>query len=139
MFDIEDCTAWFATNASKKITDSFNERLLKDGITRVQWIALFYLGKFGSMSQYELGEKMNIKSSTVVRLMDRMEKEGYIIRKKSITDRRVTFIELTKKGIDLRGRTLPIGEAFNRDLKKNISEEELEVFKSVLSKMIGNV
>lgn len=98
MFDINDCAAWFASNASKKITDSFNERLLKEGVTRVQWIALFYLGKFGSISQHELGKNMNIKSSTVVRLMDRMEKDGYIIRKKTATDRRVSSIELTKKG-----------------------------------------
>ncbi|GLI58079.1 MarR family transcriptional regulator [Propionigenium maris DSM 9537] len=139
MFDIDDCAAWFASNASKKITDSFNERLLKEGVTRVQWIALFYLGKFGSISQLELGKKMNIKSSTVVRLMDRMEKDGYIVRKKTATDRRVSSIDLTKKGMELREKTLPIGEAFNRDLKKGISEKDLDIFKEVLSKMVKNV
>lgn len=139
MFDIDKCTTWFITNASKKITDSFNKRLLKEGITRVQWIALFYLEKFGSTSQHELGEKMNIKVSTAARLIDRMEREGYIVRKKTIADRRVTFIELTKKGMELRERTLPIGENFNRDLKKDISEEEVEIFKRITSRMIGNI
>lgn len=139
MFDIDKCTLWFITNASKKMTDSFNKRLLKEGITRVQWIALSYLEKFGSTSQYELGEKMNIKVSTTARLIDRMEKEGYIVRKKNIADRRVTFIELTKKGIEVREKTLPIGENFNRDLKNEISEEEMEIFKRITSRMIKNI
>lgn len=139
MFDIDDCVAWIAANAGKKIADSFNEKLKSKGITRVQWIALFYLGKYDSLNQYELGEKMNIKSSTVVRLVDRMEKQGYILRKKGSEDRRVTFVELTEKGREMREKFIPLGNEFHLQVKNGIDSEELEVFKKVLNQMIKNV
>lgn len=50
------------------------------------------------MSQKELSDKMNIKESTTVRLVDRMEKDGFIVRFKDSNDRRITYIELTEKG-----------------------------------------
>jgi len=139
MFDIDDCVAWLATNAGKKIADSFNEKLQNEGITRVQWIALFYLGKYGSLNQYELGEKMNIKSSTVVRLVDRMETQGYIYRKKDSEDRRLTFVELTEKGREMREKFLPLGNEFHLQVKKGIKPEDLDILKKVLSQMMENV
>jgi DNA-binding MarR family transcriptional regulator len=139
MFDIDDCVASIATNAGKKIADNFNEKLKNEGITRVQWIALFYLGKYDSLNQYELGKKMKTKSSTVVRLVDRMEKQGYIIRKKDSEDRRLTFVELTPKGRDMREKLIPLGNEFHMQVKNGIDCEELKIFKKVLNQMIKNV
>ncbi|WDU82004.1 MarR family transcriptional regulator [Caloramator sp. Dgby_cultured_2] len=57
-----------------------------------------FLLRDGRMSQKELSDKMNIKESTTVRLVDRMEKDGFIVRFKDSNDRRITYIELTEKG-----------------------------------------
>lgn len=112
---------------------------MKLGVTRVQWIALYYLGKEESISQKELAEKMNIKESSVARLLDRMERDGLVERVKNENDKRVTNLRLTDKGKQYRVKLLPEGEEFEKLLYKNISEEEMRIFTAVLTKMVNNI
>ncbi|MCR2044356.1 MarR family winged helix-turn-helix transcriptional regulator [Anaerosalibacter massiliensis] len=139
MFDLDTCVAFITNKAAKKMADAFNERLSKLGITRVQWIALFYLGKEEGISQKELGELMDIKDSTVARLIDRMEKEEYVYRKKDSLDRRITNIYLTEKGKEYRKELLPEGEEMARIFANGISDEEMDIFINVVNKMLSNI
>ncbi|SDY56043.1 DNA-binding transcriptional regulator, MarR family [Proteiniborus ethanoligenes] len=139
MFDLDACVGFITNRAGKKLANEFNERLLTVGITRVQWIALYYLGKHNELNQKELAELMDIKESSVARLIDRMEKEGYVLRKKDISDRRVTILLLTEKGIDYREKLMPEGEKMAQVFTEGISDEELEIFLRVIDKMLSNV
>jgi len=130
---------YIADNSSKIICDAFSERVMKLGVTRVQWIALYYLGKEEFISQKELAEKMNIKESSVARLLDRMERDGLVERVKNENDKRVTNLRLTDKGKKYAIELLPEGEEFGKLLYKNISDEEMKIFTRVLSKMVSNV
>lgn len=126
------------TDTAKKVSDAFNKKLNTLGITRVQWIALFYLGQDEYFNQNELAMKMKITRSSITRLIDRMEKEGYVKREKELNDRRITRLFLTEKGIKLREILIPEDEKFNRIILQNISSEELNIFKRVLKKMEEN-
>lgn len=139
MFDLDDCVGFITNTASKQISDAFNEKLNTYSITRVQWIALYFLGKHNYVSQSELAVKMNIKNSTMVRLIDRMEKEGLVNRIKCKDDRRITNIYLTDLGISRINELLWIGEEFGNLVAKDISEKDIETFKNVLKKMVQNV
>lgn len=112
---------------------------MKLGVTRVQWIALYYLGKEESISQKELAEKMNIKESSVARLIDRMERDGLVDRIKNEVDKRITNLSLTYKGKEYRLKLLPEGEKFQNLLSEGISDEDMKIFRMVLSKMVCNV
>ncbi|KOA21541.1 organic hydroperoxide resistance transcriptional regulator [Clostridium homopropionicum DSM 5847] len=139
MFDIDTCLAFITGVTAKKVADYFNEILTKKGITRVQWMALYYIGKHNKLTQAELANLMNIKASTVVRLLDRMEREEYIIRERSLEDRRVIFISLTKKGSNLRTELLPEGEKMSLIVREGLNDEEIRIFKHVLDKITNNV
>lgn len=121
------------------MTDAFNKRLMRLGITRVQWTALYFLGQDEWMNQRELGEKMNIKEATVARLVNRMERDGCIVRYRDEADKRVSHIALTERGIELRARLLPEGQKMSEIFGKNISNEDMCVFKRVLRQIIINV
>jgi len=139
MFDLDTCVVFVTNKASKMIADAFNERLLSLGITRVQWIALYYLGKYEGINQKELAEKMNVKGSTMARLLDRMEKEGSIAREDDPQDKRITRLKLTEKGKELRERFLPECEKMSDIFARGLTDEEVEVFKRVLKKMVDNI
>lgn len=138
MFDLNSCIAFITNNSSKKLSNSFNERLVQKGSTRVQFIALYYLGLSEKINQSELSEKMNIKPSTTARLIDRMEREEYLTRTKCTDDRRVTYLELTPLGKQFRDSLLPLGEEMSKVFSKGITDEEFEIFKRVLNKMVCN-
>ncbi|MTK10750.1 MAG: MarR family transcriptional regulator [Clostridiaceae bacterium] len=139
MFDLDTCIAFITNNAAKKISDEFNDRLSELGITRVQWIALYYLGKHKSISQIELADQMDIKPSTTARLIDRMERDGFVKRERDINDRRTVNLMITDKGREFREKLFPVGEKMSEDVSKGISEEEIEIFKNVLKKMVDNI
>src|SRR5262245_36748612 len=46
----------------------------------------------------DLGEMLAMSPSGVCRLADRMERAGYIVRERSVEDRRVTYAVLTEAG-----------------------------------------
>ncbi|MBK5241955.1 MarR family winged helix-turn-helix transcriptional regulator [Clostridium sp.] len=139
MFDIESCVCFINSKTSKKMADMFNERLIPFGVTRVQWIAMYYLLKYGDQSQKELGEKMDIKESSVARLLDRMAEEGLIIRTQTKEDRRVKYIKLTSKGKEKIEELLPEGQKMSDFFSIGITNEEIEVFKRVLQKFMINI
>ncbi|WP_150843888.1 MarR family transcriptional regulator [Clostridium sp. UBA7503] len=139
MFDLDDCIAFITNKSAKKLADEFNRRLQENGTTRVQWIALFYIGKAGEISQKELSDYMDIKESSMVRLIDRMEKEELVERRKDSEDRRITKIILTDKGKFLKEELMPRGQEFQDDVLKGISKENLEIFKEVLQRMTDNI
>lgn len=122
----------------KQITDAFGRRLEKKGITRIQWIALYYLGKNENLNQNDLANLMNIKGSTVARLIDRMERDGLVIRKKDSKDRRVTILIISKNGLEINEDLMAEGTLFSDEIMDGISEEELIVFNNVMSKMLEN-
>jgi len=126
-------------NATKQISEAFSRRLQNEGITRIQWIALYYLKTKGRISQRDLSNLMNVADSSAGRLLDRLERDGFIKRERDLTDRRVTYVTLTKEGDRLISELMPIGNEFNNDLMKGISEEELKIYENVLKKMILNI
>nr|WP_303740756.1 MarR family transcriptional regulator [Lutispora saccharofermentans] len=109
------------------------------GITRVQWIALYYVKAKGRISQRDLSNLMNVKDSSAGRLIDRLERDGLIERERNDFDRRVIYIKLTDKGDQLISDLMPIGLRFNDDLLKGIDEQELMIYEKVLNKMLSNV
>ena len=139
MFDLDTCLGFITNNVAKEIAECFNDRLNLVGITRVQWIALYYLGEGETISQCELAEKMGIKASSVARLIDRMEREEYVLRKRSQEDKRRVDLYITDKGKELREKLLPEGEKMSKLVSKGISDEEIEIFKKVLKKMSINL
>ncbi|WBW96419.1 MarR family winged helix-turn-helix transcriptional regulator [Oceanirhabdus sp. W0125-5] len=123
----------------KQISESFGRRLQNTGITRIQWIALYYIKENPSISQRSLSNMMSVKDSSIGRLLDRLERDGLVIKERSNKDRRIIYVNLTEKGQELIEECLPIGVKFNEDLTKGISQEELRIFEEVLLKMKANV
>ena len=138
MFDLDDCIGIITSRSTKEITDAFSSKVEACGITRVQWIAIYYIGKEEGITQKQLGEKMDLKESTVARLIDRMEKDGTVERVKDASDKRISKLYLTKLGQYKREETLPIGESFSKEGIEGISEEHLNIFKDVLNKIVAN-
>lgn len=126
-------------NAMKQISEAFGRRLQNTGITRVQWIALYYVKTKKRISQRDLSNLMNVKDSSAGRLIDRLERDGFIERERNDVDRRVIYIKLTDKGDRLISDLMPIGIKFNDDLLAGIDEEELMIYEKVLKKMTSNI
>lgn len=138
MFQLEDCIAYLTCMGSKTLSQRLEKRLELWHVTRIQWIAMYYIGQNEQITQNQLAEKMSLKEPTIVRLIDRMEKEEMIHRISTSLDRRKKYLELTPKGKQLNDELTQVGQKFKDDAIADLSEEELATFLHVLAKMIDN-
>ena len=138
MFNLEDCVCFISNKCNKEIIEAFNNSLLPYNITRPQWIAIYYIQKNDSITQKQLSNLIDSKESTIVRLIDRMEKENLVERKKDPNDRRITMLCLTSKGKSTYNEILPIAINFSKNIIKNIDENDLIIFKNVFNKILKN-
>jgi DNA-binding MarR family transcriptional regulator len=82
----------------KAIQDYSSEVSDKFGITGPQLWALNTISENEGLPLGRLSKKMYLRPSTITGLIDRLEKRGYVVRKRGQRDRRVVKILLTPKG-----------------------------------------
>lgn len=139
MFNLDDCIACITSRSAKAIAQNLEKRLEGYNVTRVQFIAMYYIGVSDEkITQKSLADKMGLKEPTIVRLLDRMEKEDFIIRECVETDKRIKVLSLTEKGEQLNKKLIIVAENFKNQATENISNEDLTIYKEVLAKMLLN-
>lgn len=103
------------------------------GLTGPQLSVLKILEATGDLSLTELSERMSAKNSTITGIVDRMERDGLVVRDRSATDRRVVLIRATDKGLEL-ARSVKVGamELLTGALASLREKDRLELRRIVL-------
>lgn len=97
-------------------------------------LALLY-GK-SQVTMKELAEQIHRTRPTVTVLVDKLEKLGYVLREKSKTDTRVTYVKLTPQGKQFEPLFEGISKELNKLLYKNLSKEDQTTVYQLLQKML---
>ncbi len=138
MFNLDDCFALITSRSGKVFAKTLDGQLSSKGMPRTQWIAMYYIHNSEYLTQKGLADKMSIREPTVARMLQKMESEGFLVREGSSKDKRIKYLELTDKGTKEFLELMPIVERFKDNTVKGISEKDLELFKTLLDKMIEN-
>ena len=96
-YDFENSVGYWIFATAHDLACTINEEFAGMGITHRQWEVLAWISYLGELSQTELAEKMGIEVPTLVGVLDRMERDGWIQRIPSETDRRKKLIRVTEK------------------------------------------
>jgi MarR family transcriptional regulator for hemolysin len=92
-YDFENSLGYWVCQASHALQRAFNEELAPQGVTFRQAQVLGCLALEGRLSQTDLAERMRIEPPTLVGILDRMERDGWIRRAIDRHDRRKKMIE----------------------------------------------
>ncbi len=139
IFNLDDCVMLLTSRSSKKMSAELEARFVEFKVTRVQWMAIYYIDRSKELTQKQLANLMAIKEPTVVRLIDRCQKEGLLIRVNKVDDKRKKVLKLTDKGRALNREMAKVAEKFMYDAIADISEEDLETYTEVMKKMLSNL
>ena len=117
-----------------------SRRLTKDiarevGLTGPQLTVIKLLETFGDLSLSSLSERIRAQNSTVTGIIDRMEREGLVVRERSTADRRVVLIKLTDKGHELAASIEVEPMEMFRGALAALSAEEVAHLVSILGKL----
>lgn len=91
-----------------------------------------------SLVQQEIAEMMGKDKSVILRMVDAMQKEGFIHRIVDINDRRRNILDLTDKGKQLVERFIDIEKQVSIDLMDGVTEVELNNFYKVIEQIKTN-
>lgn len=127
--------------ASKMLDSHFNERISarKLNLTRVQYIALKIISSEEVTSQNNLAFLTSRDKTSLVRLLNTLEKKGYITRKTCKEDKRVKLLSITDAGRDELKKVTPIMKDIEEYLTDGIETEELETTIHVLNQVFEKV
>lgn len=88
----------------------------------------------------ELGEQVVLTSGGITRLVDRIEKVGYVVRKPCPRDRRVQYVVITSQGLEKLQEAIPVHlENLQNNLINPLSKDELLKFESSLEKLRNSI
>ncbi|MBO4857527.1 MAG: MarR family transcriptional regulator [Treponema sp.] len=85
-----------------------------------------------------LCEKTSLDKSTLTGIIDRLERDGYIERRQSETDKRSTLICLTGKEKEFANNIQKVSDQMNSVFYKGFSDEEITQFDSLLQRILDN-
>lgn len=90
----------------------------------------------GPMSQIELGDALGFDKASMVKLIDQLEKNKYVLRKTETLDRRVKKIQVTDKGAGVTAACHLLKQKVEKEFFKNIKASEMEELKKILPQLI---
>lgn len=117
------------------IYSSVLKQLKKFELTPQQMNIMRYLGHKREMTVSEICEAMGLTKGTVSGILNRMDKQGYIIKRKNLDDKRNTYISFTEDGKKLAKEVM---KHFNEAYEKvfiNIESSKLDEFKTILEEI----
>ena len=128
-------------SAHRAMTKRFVQNAMKSGldISLDQWMVLGPIWQLESASQKELGEITLKDKTSITRLVDILEKKNLVVRVEDQIDHRIKRVILTNAGKQLFFDVLPIMEKTREEVRKDISDQDIETFKKVLSSIIVNI
>lgn len=85
----------------------------------------------------EIARRLSVTVSTLTTNMNGLEKKGYIVRTRSVEDKRVVYVTLTEKGKKAFYHHRDFHRKMIRALVKDLNEEEMEVLYRCLQNLNG--
>jgi DNA-binding MarR family transcriptional regulator len=107
-------------------------------LTSHQIGVLLFLASGRARTPLELSREMSYDSGSMTRMLDRLEKKGFVMRTRSDADRRVVEVSLTERGQDAAARLPHIGATVLNEQLDGFSRAELDLLIAMLGRIIGN-
>ena len=122
---------------ARESTMTFFRPILQEaGLTEQQWRVIRALNEYEELESKQLAELCCILSPSLTGIINRLEGQGYLKRRKSTEDQRRILISLTEQAKALFKELSPRLEGRYGDLTNQLSEEKLTLLNELLSDII---
>ncbi len=126
--------------AARMVTSAYTPYFKEFGITYPQYLVLMVLWERDNRVISEITDLLKLETNTVTPLLQRMEKQGLIVRQKSVSDSRQRLVSLTKEGKKLEEQIKEVPNCLARKIVNDgINPDELISLVQLLDKFIGSI
>src|SRR3990167_6900787 len=132
-------TSTLLKKSNRLLIKKANELLKPHGITHAYTYFLMELYKKDGLTQSEMHKHIGIEQPTAVRTLDRMERDGLIVREQSPHDRRALLIKLTDKGKSYQKIISECARVLNELALQDFSAQDRTLFNQFIEKLNANL
>ncbi len=133
--ELEQCINFMLTKAQHSVQQVFKEGLESFGITPGQYMVLKCLWDENGITVKHLADRLQLDSSTITGILDRLETKQLIARQPDKNDRRALNVVLTPQGKDLQEPVDQAIETANHKVLNCLDNEQAQNFKAILHKI----
>ncbi len=133
--DDDGYIGYVLSDVARLMRTVFDRRVRRLGLTRAQWLMLTRLYRRPGTSQTELAEMLEVDRASAGRMIDRMEKGGWVERRADLVDRRVKRLHLTPEARRVHARMWAIAEATVDDALTPLSPLERARFTGLAARV----
>jgi MarR family transcriptional regulator, transcriptional regulator for hemolysin len=123
----------------KAIREYFEDVLTQAGSSLATWVVLSGIDRGSWDNQRNLAKELRIEGATLTRHLDRMERDGLIVRTRDPDDRRQIRAELTPAGRALHRRLKATARKVGGRASDGLTEEDQATLRRILGRMRSNV
>ncbi len=120
-----------------KLREMTEEALKPHGLVGKHWGILTTLKEKGSLTQHDIGRCIHMDRSTMVMMIDDLEKAGLVERRANPQDRRAYSIQVTEKGKNLLPELNRLGLAAEKKFLSVLSPKEQKDLAQILKKLLS--
>jgi MarR family transcriptional regulator for hemolysin len=138
-YDFEGSIGAWLTITTQTYHRAVSEELAPHGITYRQSMVLGWLALEGKLSQTELASKMMVEPPTLVGILDRMERDGWITRHNCPDDRRKKIIRANPAAEPVWEKIVECALRVRQRATEGLSERELATLQKLLKSVQRNL
>jgi DNA-binding MarR family transcriptional regulator len=136
---LETSLGYYLAKARNVLVARTDQALKPLDLTSQQIGVVLMLASGRARTPLELSREMSYDSGSMTRMLDRLEKKGFVSRARSEADRRIVELSLTERGRDAAERLPVIGAAVLNEQLQGFSRAELDLLIGMLARIIGNM
>ena len=128
----------YLSRTSRAVSRAFDEALTAAGSSLPVWAILHTLEQRRAGNQRELAAAVEIRGATLTHHLDALEASGLVERRADPTNRRIHQVALTKQGEASVKRLREVALAFDRRLRRGLTETDVATLTQLLDKLREN-
>jgi DNA-binding MarR family transcriptional regulator len=126
---------WLLHRAAQRLRCAQDEVATALGVNLRGYLVLTALAQEPTRSQLALGTSLGLDKTTLMATLDRLERDGLLVRRQHPTDRRARIPELTEHGRTVQRRVAEVTAQVEGEMVKVLSDAELQTLRTALTRL----
>ena len=133
----EEYVFYLLLQANRRREAALAAALQEIGLTVPKWHAGAVIRRLGGCSMTEVSHLSAVDRTTLSRTIDRMVRDGLVLRAVSSNDRRRVHLSLSARGVELIDRARAVSRALNRRILQDVPEDHRIATLRLLQQVVG--
>jgi len=122
--------------AARKIVGAYTPYLKPLGLTYTQYITFMVLWEKDGLTVGEIGSRLHLDNGTLTPMLKKLEKQGYVDRRRDPDDERCVVVYLTDSGRALKTKLADVPQRIGRCMP--LEPDEAHTLYRILYKILDN-